>query len=195
MPKYYVNKFEPVEKANIVIGECTYGDIVRTMSHKQRNEDLLKIKTIIERSCVENSGKVLIPTFCLDRLQNILTHIYVLFNQDESFDIPILIDTPMGVKITKLYEDLLSGDELEFYKKVLSWKNIKFVQDYQESKLYMEKNAPCVVLSASGMLTAGRSRAWCAKLLPGTHNHILFCGFSVSNSLASQIKEGRKKRC
>ena len=193
LPKYYVNKFEPIEKSNITIGEATYSNELRSITLKDREKDLEKIKTVVEQTCIDNHNKVLFPVFANDRLQNILTHLYDLFGKDEAFTIPVLIDSPLGIKISKLYLKLLQGEQLEKYKKVLSWKNIKFVDDYEISKCYQLSKEPMIILAASGMLTAGRAINWVQKLLPNCNNYIIFCGYSPENSLAGKIKAGKSK--
>lgn len=192
---YYNTTFEPIQKANLVIGECTYNQIERTVSGKKdRENDLAKIKCVIETVCIENKHKVLIPIFSNGRCQNILTILYDMFGKDENFNIPILIDSPLACKISDLYFDLLEGEQLEKYKEVMAWKNIKFIREYTDSKFYQESKEPLLVLSASGFMQAGRSRTWATKLLPDSKSHILFVGYSSNNVLASKIKNGKNQK-
>lgn len=58
----------------------------------------------------------------------------------------------------------------------------------------MESSEPCVSLSASGFITAGRSRQWVKTLLPNYKAHIIFVGYSSENSLASKIKHGKSQK-
>ena len=192
---YYNTTFKPVDKANLVIAESTYNTLERTVSGKKdRENDLAKIKCVIETVCIENKNKVLIPIFSNGRCQNILTILYDLFGKDENFNIPILIDSPLACKICDLYFDLLEGEQLEKYKEVMAWKNIRFVREYADSKAYQESNEPLCVLSASGFMSAGRSKTWASKLLPNSNAHILYVGYSSLNSLASKIKNGKKQK-
>lgn len=192
--KYYVDKFKPIQKANLVIGECTYSEELRSTKPKDREKDLEKIRSVIDTVCVQNKHRVLIPIFSLDRAQNILTHLFDLFGHDENFNIPILIDSPLTIKITNLYSTLLNGDQLDKYNEVMNWSNIKFVQEYEDSKSWMGKKEPAIILSASGFMTAGRSRQWAKTLLPDYLSHILFVGFSSEGSMASKIKSGKKQK-
>lgn len=191
IPKYYSDVFTPVYHSNIVIGECTYGDAIRSANAKDREKDLEKIKSIVETVCLQNNHRVLIPIFALDRAQNILTHLYDLFGADETFNVPILIDSPLTIQITNLYSKLLKGESLKKFEKVLQWNNIKFVNEYEESQMWRNKKDPCVCLSASGFMQAGRSRQWAKTLLPDSKNHIIFVGYSSPNSLAGRIKNGK----
>ena len=193
IPKYYVNAFEPVDHANVAIVETTYGDNKRSANMKTREKDIEKIKSVIETTCLDNKHRVLIPIFSLDRAQNILTYLYDLFGNYTNFDIPVLIDSPLTVKICKLYSSLLDGDELVKYERVMSWPNIKFISEYEDSIEWRKKKEPMVVLSAPGFLQCGRSRAWTSTLLPDAKNNIIFVGYSSEDSLAGKIKLGKHK--
>jgi len=188
IPKYYSNKFEPVTHANVVIGECTYGDASRSSTTKDRAKDLEKIKSIVETVCIENKGKVLIPVFSMDRTQNILTHLYDLFGKDESFNIPILIDSPLSIRVTNLYPSLLDDESRDKLESATNWENVKFVNEYADSKSWQTRKDPMIVLAASGFMVAGRSRSWARCLLPNQKNHILFVGYASPDSLAGKIK-------
>lgn len=194
VPKYYANKFKPVERANLVIAESTYSDATKTATMKDREKDLEKIKSVIQTVCIDNHKKVLIPIFSLDRSQNILTHLYDMFSNDENFNIPILIDSPLTIQITNMYSSLLTGDELKKFEEVLRWKNIRFIKEYQESVGWQRNSEPAVILSASGFMQAGRSRQWAKTLLPDSRNHILFVGYSSPESLAGKIKNCKSQK-
>lgn len=194
IPKYYTEKFQPINKANLVIAESTYSDEKREVKPKDRDKDLEKIKSVIGTVCIQNKHKVLIPIFALDRCQNLLTFLYDIFGKDESFDIPVLIDSPLAIKLTRLYTQLLDEEQLEKFNEVLSWKNVVFVNEYEDSKNYQKSRLPMIVLSASGFMTAGRSRQWAKCLLPDSMSHILFCGYSSESSLAGKIKNCRTQK-
>lgn len=192
-PNYYVNEFEPIEQCNLFIGETTYSDPTRSISKKDRVNDLAKIKSIIQEKVIDGHGRVLIPVFANARCQSILTRIYQIFGEDENFKVPVLIDSPMAINISRQYLNLLEGDDLELYEKAFHWKNVVMVDDYNTSKSWQMSGTPCVVLASSGMLSYGRANSWCARLLPDRKNHILFAGFSTEGSLAAKIKEGKHK--
>lgn len=191
--RMYANDFKPIERVNVLIGETTYGGEDRIATQKIRHKDLQKLKSVIENTCQNDRGRVLIPCFANSRSQEILTHIYDLFCDDQSFNIPVLFDTPMGVRVCEAYKDLLGGVDAEHWKRVLSWKNVKFITDPDESKAWQNDPSPAVIISSSGMMTHGRSRAYAKAMLADSRNMIVFCGFSVDSSLASIIKEGKVK--
>ena len=64
---YYTNKFEPIQNANLLIGECTYANRERSIKAKDREKDLEKIKTFVYDVCIDGKGKLLFPSFSLMR--------------------------------------------------------------------------------------------------------------------------------
>lgn len=188
IPKYYANTFEPIERANIVIGESTYSSSSREVKMSTREKDLYKMKEIIRF----NEGIVEIPIFTLDRCPNILTIIYDMFHKDKTFKKDIVVDSPLAVKMLYTYLDILEGDDLRKLQDVLEWKNLRLIQESNSSKEYMKTAKDCVVLTASGMMTKGRSRRWLKHILPSDKNVVMFVGFSAENTLAGKIKRGKE---
>lgn len=191
--KYYTNEFYPIKKCDVLIGETTYAREERIANQKMRNKDLEKLKSVINQTCIDDGARVLIPVFANDRCQNILTYIYDIFKDDESFDIPVLIDSPMATRVCRAYSELLDGEDAKKWNEVLSWKNVHFVGDSIESREWRDSNRPVVVLASSGMMVKGRSTGWAHSMLPRPYDRIVFCGFAAENSLASIIKEGKQK--
>ena len=191
--KYYTNTFEQISKCDILIGETTYARESRIANQRMRNKDLEKLETAIRQTCVEDGARVLIPVFSNDRCQNMLTYLYDIFSRDESFDIPVLVDSPMAIRICNVYSELLDGDDAEKWKQVLSWKNVRFISDSMVSKEWRDRGEPVVVLASSGMMVKGRSTGWAHSMLPKSYDRIIFCGFAAENSLASIIKKGEQK--
>lgn len=193
IPKLYATDFDyPREHIDLVIGESTYAGDKRVAHEKDRSKDKEKIQQVVEEVLVQKGGKILFPVFALDRLQTVLTVLYELFGTDEGFHYPVIVDTPLGISVTKMWRELTSKN-MELWEKVLSWENIRFTTSWDESLLYQRDAQPMIVLASSGMCTNGRSVVWAKNLLPSERNHICFCGYSAVGSLAAKIKEGSSK--
>jgi len=188
---HYVEDTEFCTKANIVISECTYGATGKN-GKENREKDLEKIKTVINQVCIMDKGKILIPVFSLSRAQEILTNLYELFSEYKNFKIPIIIDSPLIWEITKVYKEVLIGKSKELFDKVCSWENVKFIKDYNESKICMNNNTPKIVLSSSGFLSKGRSVNYLKEYIKNTKDCILFVGYAPLNSIAWKIKNRQK---
>lgn len=190
----FVENFEPIKKANIVIGECTYSAKGREMTKKTYDLDMQKIKSVIEQYCIDSKHRVLIPTFSLDRMPYMIWNLYTIFGQDETFDVPVLIDSPLAIRLLHHYGELLDGDAKVKFDEMLSWRNLVFISEPEDSKAAVaDKGAKCI-LSSSGMLTAGRSIKWVESILPKDDDCILFCGYSTEGSLAWKIKNGNTQK-
>ena len=187
IPKYYSSQFERVDKANIVIGECTYNDSKREVKAETRKKDLIKRYEIIKN----NEGIVEIPIFTLDRCPNILTILYDLFGNDSTFTTDVVVDSPLAVKMLKEYGEILDDESSKKLYDVLSWKNLKLISDSSVSKNYMLSCKHAVVLSAAGMLSKGRSRLWLKHIIEDSRNTVMFVGYASENTLASAIKKAK----
>lgn len=192
--RVFVDNFEPVKKANIVIGECTYSQRDRGLTYKDYLKDVQKIKSVIEQYCVDSNNRVILPTFSLDRLPYMMWVIYSIFKNDTEFTVPILIDSPLAIRLLECYQRLLTGDAKQLFDEMMSWKNFRFITEPENSKAAIESIKPAVVCSSSGMLSAGRSVKWVQSALPNANDCILFCGYSTEGSLAYRIKNGSEQK-
>lgn len=169
--------------ADVLLAESTYCDPSRRINKLyDREKDLEKISSVIQ-----DSRRVLIPCFSLHRTQVMLNTLYMLWRQgDIPHDTLVLMDSPLAQKICAIWPDI-NG-----WRDIYTWQNIHWVSDWQESQSWQASNTPCVIVSASGMMTGGHSVSWCKTLLPDRHNTILFCGYSGENTLAYNIRHGDK---
>lgn len=191
--KDYVYPFEQVDAANIVISECTYGGEPRIATEKTRKKDIEKLVSAITETCVDNNGRVLIPSFAIDRTQTIMTTLYDAFH-NKNIGFKILIDSPMAQKVCDAYSNILSGQDLRRWKKVVSWDRFVYVGDYLESKHFREElRCPCVVVASSGFLVGGRAVAWCSEMLPRKNDRIITVGYAPPGSLTYIIKNETQK--
>jgi len=188
---YYVDDTEYCSKANIVISECTYGADEKNIK-VNRIKDLEKINTVVNQVCLMDKGKILIPVFSLSRSQQLLTDLYMLFGDDKDFKIHIIVDSPLIWEITKVYKDTLQGEYKELFDKVCNWENVRFIKDYNESKISVGDKNPKIVLSSSGFLLKGRSVNYLKEFISDIKCHIIFVGYSSNNSIAGKIKNGQK---
>lgn len=189
--RVFVENFKPVTSANIAIMECTYASKERQCTKETYKKDVTKIKSVVEQYCIDNNSRVLIPSFSLDRTPYILWILYSLFGKDENFKIPILIDSPLANRLLDCYSSILDGEKKELFDEIMSWNNIKRVIQPEASKIAIADKSAKIILSSSGMLTAGRSVKWTQSILPNENDCILFMGYSGENTLAWKIKHGK----
>lgn len=192
--RIFVENFQSVESADIVLGESTYGARARGVTKKDFKKDLEKIKIVVEQYCIDNHARVLIPTFSLDRTPYVLWLLYCIWGQDESFDVPIVVDSPLAVRLLQCYSKLLQGEAQEQFEEMMRWKNIEIVVTPDDSKAAVADGRAKVIVSASGMLTAGRSVKWCQSVLPRAEDIILLMGYCAENTLGYKIQNSPEQR-
>ena len=187
--KFYMEDFVPIERTDYVISESTYGAKTKRNSRKDYKKDLEKMKSVITQ--FTQSGTVLIPTFSLDRTPYFMWIIYNMFKNDEDFNVPVLIDSPLAIRLLKHYENLLDYAKLEKWQEMMHWKNFVFVVEPEDSQYWVASDKPKLVLSASGMMQQGRSVKYLKALLPHSNNCILCAGYMGENTLGYKIKESK----
>lgn len=165
--------------ADIVLMESTYGSNNRIRS-KSRLYDLDHLKTAI-RTVIDRKGSVVFPCFSFSRTQEILTNLYLLFKDDETFNTQIVIDSMLSCEISKLYSKLLNNDYLDLWEKVSSWRNVRFISDKEKSIENLADNNPKIIISSSGFCTNGRIIKYLKKYLKDKNSMIIFSGYVGDN--------------
>lgn len=186
---HYVDNNDEGNKYNLIITECTYGKRTQE-SAPNRDKDLEKIRTCIQETCMDRHGRILIPVFSLSRSQEILTNLYELYHNDTTFNIPIIVDSPLILEINKVYRHILEGENAELFEKVCNWKNVKFIKSIEASKISMINKSPKIVLSSSGFLIKGRSCEYLKQFVSNENDCIISVGYAPENSTFGKIKNG-----
>lgn len=189
--QYFTESFEPIEKANYVIAESTYGDKSDLKIRKKERELEMKyLKELILSQVVDKQGKLLIPSFSQSRTQSISYLIYEIFkNQDIKFD--IYIDSPLSMKLFDAMKDILTDGELLKLKELLKWKHLKFISSIEESFALMKSQKPCIIISSSGMCNHGRVKEHLKYILPNFNASILFIGYAGEGTTADKIQKNK----
>lgn len=189
----FVGKYQQVEKCDFLIGESTYGDKPELKTgKKERKNDLEKFKSIIETQIHELNGRVVIPSFAQSRIQQLALMIYEMY-KDSDWKPKVYIDSPLSIKIFKDYSECLTGKDKEDFDEMLESKMFTFVKESEDSKTLVASNEACLILSTSGMCQVGRIRHHLKKCIVDPNATVLFVGFSTEGSLASLLKDNKRK--
>lgn len=192
--RVFVEKFKPITNANVIIGESTYGLATKRISKNDFKKDLEKIKSVVTQFCVDGNNRVLIPTFSLDKMAVVLWYLYDLFGKDENFKVPIIVDSPLAIRLLDCYSSILKSNEKLLFDEMMSWKNIRLIVEHTESAACIEDNQPKVILSSGGMLQCGRSVLWAQSIIPKTNDCILFMGYCGVGTLGWKIKNSKDQK-
>ena len=193
--KPFVQEFEPIVGANIVIGETTYGSRDNiNLTKKIIEKDLEKIKSVVEQFCKYGHHRVLFPVFSLDKCPNILWILYQMFKDDKDFTAKILIDSPLTNRLLDRYSEVLEGEAKEKFDEMMRWKNIMRIVSPEESKHAIDTMTNICILSSGGMLQSGRSVRWAMDLLPNPDDCILISGYCGENTFGYRVKNCREQK-
>lgn len=179
------------DPCDLLILESTYGD----RNHQDRSQRTEKLGTILNKALSDN-GKVFIPAFALGRTQELIYEIDRLKTSkiiDSS--IPVFIDSPLGLEITKIYSrmnEFWNEEAISLLKKgdhPLDFKNLYAVKNHQHHQKLIDMPGPSVIIAGSGMLTGGRMVSHLEKSLDDPTNDILFVGFQAKGTPGRAILE------
>ncbi|SET26857.1 metallo-beta-lactamase family protein [Natronincola peptidivorans] len=189
---------EIIEEADYLILESTYGNRI----HENVEERMEKLMEIINTTALRG-GTVIIPSFAVGRTQELIYELNKYYEYNDELEnflrIPIYVDSPMAISATEIFKQnsycfdeeakklILSGDN------PLNFDNLYFVRDHQESMRLNEANYPKVIISASGMCTAGRIRHHLKHNLWKAKNSVVFVGYQAQGTLGRILKDGVKK--
>ncbi len=182
----------PMPKADIVISESTYGDRL----HDEAPMEVKRFLRILKKTCVENKGKLIIPAFSVGRTQEIVYMIDRLETEGLLPKIPIYVDSPLAVNATEIFgtHPECYDDELNEYLLVDSnpfgFKGLHYIRKVEESKKLNVKNKPCVIISASGMMNAGRIRHHLFNNLEDERNTLLIVGYCAPDTAGGILRAG-----
>ena len=192
---HYVDETEIPKMFNdITILESTYGEQKRS-TKKNRKFDVEHLKTAVN-TVLERKGTVVFPCFSFSRTQEILTNLYDIYGNDKNFKIPIIVDSLLSCEICKLYGEILSDDNLDYWNKVYNWENVTYVTDKDKSKGWIENNIPKIIISSSGFCTNGRIVGYLQKYIKDEKSMIIFSGYTGDNPsyLSYRIKNYRENK-
>lgn len=176
--------YEYIENADYVVIESTYGN--RLHRNISITDELLRyIKLTYSKG-----GILVIPTFSVERAQEIIYLLSVLKRQNKLPEIPIYLDSPMGVNATEVYFKYNNLHKLspEDIKSMIS--TVQLISDVNSSKAIVNDKNPKIVLAGSGMITGGRVLHYLDKLISDEKNSILIVGFQAEGTRGRTLISG-----
>ncbi len=182
-------------QADYIILESTYGNSLH-QDYRATNEELL---TYITETCIKNKGKVIIPAFSVGRTQEILYDLNMLELEGRLPAVEYFVDSPLSNKateITKAHPKSFNNRVQEILKHdadPFGFRGLKFITKAEESKALNHRDGPMVIISASGMATAGRVKHHIANNISDERNAILMVGYCEPQSLGAKLARGDER--
>ena len=178
-------------QCDYLICESTYGDRLHEDSLVSEEELL----GVVESTCVYKKGKLIIPSFSVGRTQEIVYVLNQLYNDGRLPKIPVYVDSPLSVNATHIFRMYLSElnadvqDVLRFDDDPFGFNTLRYITDINQSKALNNNPDPCIIISASGMLEAGRVKHHVANHISAPRCTILLVGYCTPTSLGARIQD------
>ncbi|MBW2965929.1 MBL fold metallo-hydrolase [Candidatus Woesearchaeota archaeon] len=180
-----------IEEADYVLIESTYGNRL----HEEvtgRDELLLKYA----KEAYKKGGKLLIPSFAIERTQELLYSFNKLIKLGKFPDEKIFLDSPLAIKATEIFKkhhEFFDEEALTKYKNPFKFSQLIYTPATNDSIKLNTYKKPCVIIAGSGMATAGRIRHHFRHGLWDPKNTVLFVGYQAEGTLGRYLLEGAKE--
>ena len=182
------------DEIDYIIMESTYGDRVH-----EGTPDISDRLASIVNSTWKAGGNIIVPSFALQRSQEILYHLNELVIEDRIPHIMVFLDSPMAASITEVFKR-----HSELFDKEMSWlmrhnqspfgfAGLKMIQTIDESKAINHISGTIMVIAGSGMCTGGRIKHHLVTNISRRESTILFVGYQAIGTLGRLIVDGARK--
>lgn len=174
-----------------VICESTYGD----KDHLSAPSEMERFLQIIKNTC-EKEGKLLIPAFSIGRTQEIVYMLDQLETAGKLPKIPVFVDSPLAVNATTIFGshpecfDQQLNEYLLIDDNPFGFNELTYVHDLEVSKTINKMKGPCIVISASGMMNAGRSKHHLFNSVDQPQNTVLIVGYCAPETPGGKLIKG-----
>jgi len=181
-------------QADYIIMESTYGD----RFHDNVDQSEQKLLSAVIDTCCKKKGKLIIPSFAIGRAQEIIYALDRLSKQGLLPDIDVYVDSPLSLNATnimRLHTECFN-DEIKEYMKTdkdpFGFNRLHYVSSTEESKSLNTNHRPMIIISASGMMEAGRVKHHIANNIEDKRTTILGVGYCAPSTLGAKILRGDK---
>jgi metallo-beta-lactamase family protein len=190
-PSPLLKDTEAIKGIDYLLMESVYGD----RNHTDRAERRIKLEATIEDN-FKRKGTLVVPTFSLERSQELLFEIDQLVENHRVPQMPIFFDSPLGIRLTSVYRkhvkyfnDFARG-LAEGGGDIFAFPGLKSTLLTEESKNILSAPKPKIVIAGSGMSNGGRILHHEAHYLPDPNNIILLTGYQSQGTLGRAIQDG-----
>jgi metallo-beta-lactamase family protein len=179
---------DPPPASDYLLMESTYGG----RSHEDLGSAKNKLADVVKRTA-GRGGKVIVPAFAVGRCQQLVLLLHELTNEGRVPNIPIFVDSPLAVDVTKVFRGhpecfneetrkyLTDGDD------PFGFKRLTYIHEASESKKLNDLHGPCVIISPSGMCEGGRVLHHLRNNLENPRCTILITGYQAENTLGRKL--------
>ena len=184
----------PPSKADVLVCESTYGN------REHPDGDPAELLAQIVNRVAKRGGSIVIPSFAIGRTQTFMYHLRQLEDQQRIPRLPVYVDSPMALSATELYLKHKEDHDLEYAREEdsggkgdpLNVREFHLTRSVEESKAINNVKTPCIIISASGMVSGGRVLHHLVRRLPDARNAVILAGFQAEGTRGRALQEGAK---
>jgi metallo-beta-lactamase family protein len=182
-----------IDSADVVFVESTYGGRI----HEKRSLGIDKFNNTIA-DVVNKGGILLIPSFSIERTQELLYYFNDLIENKKIPFVKIFLDSPLAIKATRIYEkysDLFDEDAQKLISKgddVFDFDGFKESKNIRQSMRIIKEDDPKIILAGSGMCSGGRMPYYLLHYLSDKNTTVLFVSFQAEGTLGRDIERKGK---
>ena len=180
-------------KADVLLCESTYGD-----REHETGDPAAALADIVNR-VVKRGGAIVIPAFAIGRTQTFMYYLRQLEDEKKIPNVPVYVDSPMALSATDLYVKYHEDHDLDFSRlessgdhDPLNVHEFHLTRSVEDSKAINGIKTPCIIISASGMVTGGRVLHHLVQRLPDAKNAVILAGFQAEGTRGRALQEGAK---
>ena len=182
---------QPVPDVDIMLMECTYGG----RRHESPSRDDETFRDTI-RTAMKRGGNVYIPSFAVERTQQLLYLLNRAYRQGLLPHYPVYVDSPIAVSTTEIFRIHPECFNKEVYNFLFAerdpfgFEQLHLVRTISESQRLNNLHEQAIIISASGMCEAGRILHHLKNGIGRPNNTVLFVGYCAQNTLGRRIMNG-----
>ena len=189
------NPAPDVPAPDYIFLESTYGN----RKHEDSDFAMKELVKIVRETC-EKKGKIIIPSFAIERAQELVFYLHLLTDQKKIPVVPIYVDSPMASNATSVfrvhpecYDSSVNEAFLKHHKNPFGFGSLTYTTSVEESKRLNKLEGPMIIISADGMCEAGRVLYHLANEIGNPKNTILIVGYMAEDTLGRKIRDGQKE--
>jgi metallo-beta-lactamase family protein len=181
----------PPPQADVLLLESTYGDRVH-----EPDDQGARLAAII-KDTVSRGGKLIIPSFAIGRVEEVLYWIKKLEDDNRIPKLPVFLDSPMAIEALRFYASRAAelDPDVQAAAEVRRFFTARFqaVSSAQQSSELVRSKIPSIVVSSSGMATGGRVLHHLLGVLPDKRSTVLFVGFQAAGTRGRRLVDGARE--
>ncbi|CAM3649232.1 MBL fold metallo-hydrolase [Mucilaginibacter galii] len=183
---------QPLPPVDYLVTESTYGGRFHT---KDKTVEEVLVDTI-EKACIKESGRLIIPAFSIGRTQALVYSLNKIFSSGLLPPVKVFVDSPMANASTNIFRKhhaLLNEEAQDFYRvqgDEFEFENLHYVENLRESHQIANYFEPCIIISSAGMLEGGRIQDHLYNNIQNYYCTILFIGYCAKGTLGYRLLRG-----